>query len=76
MCPDKMFAANLNPKETFLARYEINSIKTNKGRVSAKKRWQLTSEPYVIVSHHTARHIKTDLQSKRLNNTYEFNLCN
>lgn len=26
-----MLAANLNPKEIFLARYEINSIKTNKG---------------------------------------------
>ena len=31
MCPDKIFAANLNPKEIFLAKYEINSIKTNKG---------------------------------------------
>jgi hypothetical protein len=26
-----MFAANLNPRETFLARYEMNSIKTNSG---------------------------------------------
>jgi hypothetical protein len=26
-----MFAANLRPKDIFLARYEINSIKTNKG---------------------------------------------
>jgi hypothetical protein len=26
-----MFAANLNPKETFLDKYEMNSIKTNKG---------------------------------------------
>jgi hypothetical protein len=26
-----MLAANLNPKETFLAKYEINSINTNKG---------------------------------------------
>ena len=26
-----MFAASLNPNETFLARQEINSIKTNKG---------------------------------------------
>ena len=26
-----MFAANLNPNETFLARYEINSIKTKSG---------------------------------------------
>ncbi|MCN0155275.1 hypothetical protein NDQ86_25125 [Salinispora arenicola] len=31
MCPDKIFAANLNPKETFLDKYEINSIKTNNG---------------------------------------------
>ena len=26
-----MFAANLNPKETLRARYEMNSINTNKG---------------------------------------------
>ena len=26
-----MLAANLKPKETFLAKYEINSINTNKG---------------------------------------------
>jgi hypothetical protein len=26
-----MFAANLKPNETFLDKYEINSIKTNKG---------------------------------------------
>lgn len=26
-----MLAANLSPKDTFLAKYEINSIKTNKG---------------------------------------------
>ena len=26
-----MLAANLNPNDTFLARYEMNSIKTNKG---------------------------------------------
>jgi hypothetical protein len=26
-----MFAANLNPSEMFLAKYEINSIITNKG---------------------------------------------
>lgn len=26
-----MFAANLSPNETFLAKYEINSINTNKG---------------------------------------------
>ena len=26
-----MFAANLRPKDIFLARYEINSISTNKG---------------------------------------------
>lgn len=31
MCPDKIFAANLNPNDTFLAKYEINSIKTNNG---------------------------------------------
>lgn len=31
MCPDNMFAANLKPKDTFLAKYEINSINTNKG---------------------------------------------
>ena len=29
--PDRMFAANLRPNETFLAKYEINSINTNKG---------------------------------------------
>ena len=29
--PDNMLAANLSPKDTFLARYEINSIKTSKG---------------------------------------------
>lgn len=27
-----MLAANLKPKDTFLARYEINSIVTNKGK--------------------------------------------
>jgi hypothetical protein len=26
-----MLAANLSPKDTFLAKYEINSINTNKG---------------------------------------------
>jgi hypothetical protein len=26
-----MFAAKRNPKDTFLAKYDINSIKTNKG---------------------------------------------
>ena len=31
MWPDNMLAANLNPNDTFLARYEMNSIKTNKG---------------------------------------------
>ena len=29
--PLKMLAPNLRPKETFLDKYEINSIKTNKG---------------------------------------------
>ena len=29
--PDNMLAANLNPKETLRARYEMNSINTNKG---------------------------------------------
>ena len=29
--PDMVFAANLKPSETFLAKYEINSINTNKG---------------------------------------------
>jgi len=29
--PDNMFAANLSPKDTFLAKYEMNSIKTNRG---------------------------------------------
>ena len=31
MWPDKIFAAKRRPKDIFLARYEINSIKTNKG---------------------------------------------
>ena len=31
MCPDKILAANLKPKDIFLARYDINSIRTNKG---------------------------------------------
>lgn len=31
MCPDNMFAANLKPKEIFLAKYDMNSIKTNRG---------------------------------------------
>ena len=29
--PATMLAANLKPNDTFLAKYEINSIKTNKG---------------------------------------------
>ena len=29
--PATILAANLNPKDIFLARYDINSIKTNKG---------------------------------------------
>ena len=29
--PDRMFAANLRPNETFLAKYEINSINTKRG---------------------------------------------
>ena len=28
--PDKILAANLSPKDTFLAKYEMNSISTNK----------------------------------------------
>lgn len=35
MWPDNMFAANLKPKEMFLAKYEMNSINTNSGK-SAK----------------------------------------
>ena len=31
ICPDNMFAANLSPNDTFLAKYEINSINTNRG---------------------------------------------
>lgn len=31
MCPLSTLAANLKPNDTFLAKYEINSIKTNKG---------------------------------------------
>ena len=31
MCPLSMFAANLKPKETFLAMYDINSISTSRG---------------------------------------------
>lgn len=31
ICPDNMLAANLRPRETFLAKYDINSIKTNSG---------------------------------------------
>ena len=31
ICPLNILAANLSPNEMFLARYEINSIKTNKG---------------------------------------------
>ena len=29
--PDKILAANLSPKDTFLAKYDMNSIKTNRG---------------------------------------------
>ena len=29
--PDNMLAPNLNPSEMFLAKYDMNSIKTNKG---------------------------------------------
>ena len=32
ICPDNMLAANLRPKDTALAKYEMNSIKTNKGK--------------------------------------------
>ena len=31
ICPLKIFAANLRPSDTFLARYDINSINTSKG---------------------------------------------
>ena len=31
MWPDSMLAASLNPNDTFLAKYEINSISTSKG---------------------------------------------
>jgi len=31
MCPLKMLAASLNPNDTFLAKYDINSIITNRG---------------------------------------------
>ena len=32
ICPLKILAANLKPSDTFLAKYEINSINTNKGK--------------------------------------------
>jgi hypothetical protein len=31
ICPESILAANLSPKETFLAKYETNSMKTSKG---------------------------------------------
>ena len=31
ICPESILAANLSPKEIFLAKQEINSIKTNRG---------------------------------------------
>jgi hypothetical protein len=31
MCPDNILAASLKPNETFLAKYDINSINTSKG---------------------------------------------
>jgi hypothetical protein len=31
ICPAVIFAANLRPKEIFLAKYDTNSIDTNKG---------------------------------------------
>src|SRR6266849_1659165 len=31
ICPDNIFAANLSPKDTFLAKYEINSTNTKAG---------------------------------------------
>lgn len=31
MCPDNMFAANLKPNDTLRAKYDMNSIKTNRG---------------------------------------------
>ena len=31
MWPESIFAASLKPNDTFFARYDINSIKTNKG---------------------------------------------
>lgn len=31
MCPESILAANLRPSEMFLAKYEINSIKTKRG---------------------------------------------
>jgi hypothetical protein len=32
ICPLKILAANRKPSDTFLAKYEINSINTNKGK--------------------------------------------
>jgi hypothetical protein len=31
ICPDNILAANLNPNDTFLAKYDINSINTKAG---------------------------------------------
>ena len=31
MCPDKILAASLRPRDTFLAKYDMNSINTNNG---------------------------------------------
>jgi hypothetical protein len=31
ICPESTLAANLNPRDTFRAKYEMNSIITNKG---------------------------------------------
>jgi hypothetical protein len=31
ICPDKILAASLKPSDTFLAKYDINSINTNSG---------------------------------------------
>ena len=78
MCPDNMLAANLNPREIFLAKYDMNSINTSKGskakghpagtnREKNFKPWELKPKnvaPKTIVKHIENVKIKCDVDAK------------
>lgn len=73
-----MFAASLSPRETFLAKYEMNSIKTSRGNkpkghpagTNKEKNFnQCSSRPKIVAANTTVKlmenvNIKWDVEAK------------